>query len=288
MKISLLTVCRLSLFFGGVVFFVGCTEPTNEITQHSGPQLSQIVNTLQNNRQDAAYRNELQSTVDDFYASQTVDFGIVVFDLNRSIEAKHYASTEFVAASLYKLFVAYEVLMQIDEGSLSLNQETGTWAGSVSVDDCLWLMIAESNNECGRGLRMLIGADENTITRLFDLGFSDTDLRGDYPTTTAYDVAHLYTRLHNQNDLSAESTAILMDALNDQTFADRIPKGLPDGASIAHKTGELIGYSHDAGIISFNERDLIFVFLSGPWEAYEEDAPPEFISLTQQLMSQIE
>ena len=48
---------------------------------------------------------------------------------------------------------------------------------------------------------------------------------------------------------------------------------MPDGVEIAHKTADLDGYSHDAGIVFSDGGDYILVILSGPWANGYTDAP---------------
>jgi beta-lactamase class A len=81
------------------------------------------------------------------------------------------------------------------------------------------------------------------------------------PRTTAADTALLYERLYKGNVVDSESSREMIELLSKQELNDRIPKYLPDGTVVAHKTGELGGYKHDAGII-FGKDPILFVVLS--------------------------
>ena len=48
---------------------------------------------------------------------------------------------------------------------------------------------------------------------------------------------------------------------------DRLPRGLPPGTALAHKTGDRQHWAHDAGIITVPGSELLLVVLSGPWPA---------------------
>ena len=50
--------------------------------------------------------------------------------------------------------------------------------------------------------------------------------------------------------------------LKQQTLNDKLPKYLPENVEIAHKTGEIDRFSHDAGIVFFEKGDYIIVVLS--------------------------
>src|SRR5206468_2519856 len=55
-----------------------------------------------------------------------------------------------------------------------------------------------------------------------------------------------------------------------QEINDRLPAALPDGVVVAHKTGNLLGLAHDAGIIFTPSGPRIVVAMT--WDAYDEDA----------------
>ena len=206
-----------------------------------------------------------------------VFFGIVVTDLTNDESISLKGSTTVRAASLYKLFVAYEIMKLIDAGSLSLTEATGNDAGSRSVESCLEIMITVSNNECGRAFRKTLSANNRPVDSLAESGFVSTHLSGDFPTTNAVDVSEFYRQLYaNESDLKDSSNAYLLDFLKDQKRNSRLPTGLPDGTVIAHKTGELTGYGHDAGIVYSDGGDFVITVLSGPWNNEYTQTPEPF------------
>src|SRR5581483_6616880 len=82
--------------------------------------------------------------------------------------------------------------------------------------------------------------------------------------TSASDVALFFRRTHATAAADPVSGQ-LYDLLARQQVNDRIPVGLPPGTPIAHKTGDRIGWAHDAGIITAPRGDILLVVLSGPW-----------------------
>ena len=54
----------------------------------------------------------------------------------------------------------------------------------------------------------------------------------------------------------------MLTLLKAQQINHKIPKYLPDTVMIAHKTGELDEFSHDAGIVYTAEGDYVIVLLS--------------------------
>ncbi len=61
---------------------------------------------------------------------------------------------------------------------------------------------------------------------------------------------------------NTDSTARMLDLLKKQKLNNKIPKNLPPELVIAHKTGELGWFSHDAGIIYSEKGDYIIVVMS--------------------------
>jgi beta-lactamase class A len=121
----------------------------------------------------------------------------------------------------------------------------------MSVRDLLTLMIAVSDNTATNVLIDRIGIEEVnawcarlrlTATvlarRMMD---EEARARGLENRTSAADVASVLARL--------ATSPFALAALEAQQFNDRLPRHLPPGFRLAHKTGELAGVRHDAGIV---------------------------------------
>ena len=63
----------------------------------------------------------------------------------------------FVSASIYKLFVAYNVYKKIDAGAITYDQTLGESVDYQTVESCLNRMITISDNDCGVALGSLVG-----------------------------------------------------------------------------------------------------------------------------------
>ncbi len=201
-----------------------------------------------------AQSQNLQQAVDGFLSTQPVSYGIVIEDLKTGAAASHNADQQFTSASLYKLFVAQGILERVDQGQIQLG----------SVIGCLNPMITVSSNQCGETLGSRLGWS-NQNARLEQLGFSSTSLDKYNLHTSAGDVAKFYEKLYAGTLLSPSSTKILTNLLKAQRVNNRLPLGLPGGTTIAHKTGDLGGLMHDAGIVYGSKTDYLIVVLSGPW-----------------------
>jgi beta-lactamase class A len=67
--------------------------------------------------------------------------------------------------------------------------------------------------------------------------------------TTADDVASLYMQLLRGEVVDADASQEMLDLLAQQQINDRLPVLLPSDTVVAHKTGNLDGLVHDAGVI---------------------------------------
>ncbi len=231
----------------------------------------------------AASSAQLKSLVDSFAASAGAPVGIFVKDLKTQSTASANVDKQFTSASLYKLFVANAIYKSVDTGGLRLG-DTVRGTGS-SIAECLNAMITVSDNTCGVALGNIIGWEKYNAT-LKNQGFSNTKF-GSPILTTASDVGLLYERLYNGTLLSPNSSQHFLDLLKAQRVNNRLPQGLPAGTIFAHKTGDLEGFVHDAGIVYGPKTDYLVVMTSGPWPSTSL-APTKFAELSRQLYQQLE
>lgn len=64
---------------------------------------------------------------------------------------------------------------------------------------------------------------------------------------------------------SAEICQRMLDILHQQQFKDGIPAGLPEGARVAHKTGDISTAAHDAGIVFLPDREPYVLAVLTQW-----------------------
>ena len=212
-----------------------------------------------------ALATQLQAVIDAFVAEQHVPFSVVVVDLSSGARATHLGDRQVRSASLYKLFVARELLRRIQAGTLRRDAPTGDSEGR-TVDECLRAMIVVSDNPCGVAGLALVGRGAPDAA-LRDDGFAQTSLTAPQQTS-ADDVALFFEQAHNGTLLGAGNEAAsgeLYQLLREQQVNDRLPVGLPPGTPIAHKTGDVLQSAHDAGVITPPHGDVVVAVLSGPW-----------------------
>ena len=82
-----------------------------------------------------------------------------------------------------------------------------------------------------------------------------------YDVTTAADMAHFFEELLAGTVVSQRTSAEMLTLLSKQQISDRIPADLPSGTRVAHKTGDLDGLLHDAGVIYAPKGPVIVVVM---------------------------
>lgn len=84
--------------------------------------------------------------------------------------------------------------------------------------------------------------------------------------TTAADMAALFSLLVTGEIVSPEASAEMLDILSRQQINDRLPAYLPEGTTVAHKTGNLDGLVHDVGVIWAPAGPVVVVVLTETWD----------------------
>ena len=192
------------------------------------------------------------------------------------------------SASVIKIFILSTAYEMAEQGKLNIEEKIrvrrkdmvggagvlNSRAGEpvLSIRELLQLMITESDNTATNVL-----IDRLTFACIQDYcdthGFTDTVLRrkmmddkalraGRDNLTTVKDVGEWMRRLRARELVSPSADEAMEKILFAQTDTECFPRALPQ-ARIAHKTGELSGLYHDAGIIyDGNESYLLVIFSS--------------------------
>lgn len=202
-----------------------------------------------------------------------------------------YNENELVpSASLIKIPIMMETLQQVEKKKLSLNQrivvqddvkvpysilnllESGN---SYSLKDVMTLMIVQSDNTAANILIDLVGMD-NVNNYIRSLGLKNTVLQrkmmdesarkeGRENKTTALDMANLLEIIYKGSKENNSYSVIMKNILMNQLDNSMMRMNIPDDTTIAHKTGDLDGISHDVAIVYLKNVDYIFCNLN--WDA---------------------
>ena len=239
----------------------------------------------------SASGEDLAADLDELNATYPDQLGFVLINEQTGEAITTNESRIFTSASLYKLFLTYAILEQVDAGVLSLQDQM---ADGATIDDYLTSTITVSANEPAKELAHLIGW-ENIETFIHEQGFVSTSFNpyleydgiyynGDLETTPA-EVAFLLERLLEGELLSEASTKYFLGLLGNQQLVYALNTGLSSDVTFAHKTGLLDDVSHDAGILSMDGQNYIVAVLTDGWLNATDDATPVFEEIGSAVMT---
>ena len=246
---------------------------------------------LQSSNLLSASGEDLAADLDELNAAYPDQLGFVLINEQTGEAITTNESRIFTSASLYKLFLTYAILEQVDAGVLSLQD---LMADGATIDDYLTSTITVSANEPAKELAHLIGW-ENIETFIHEQGFVSTSFNpyleydgiyynGDLETTPA-EVAFLLERLLEGELLSEASTKYFLGLLGNQQLVYALNTGLSSDVTFAHKTGLLDDVSHDAGILSMDGQNYIVAVLTDGWLNATDDATPVFEEIGSAVMT---
>ena len=246
---------------------------------------------LQSSNLLSASGEDLAADLDELNAAYPDQLGFVLINEQTGEAITTNESRIFTSASLYKLFLTYAILEQVDAGVLSLQDQM---ADGATIDDYLTSTITVSANEPAKELAHLIGW-ENIETFIHEQGFVSTSFNpyleydgiyynGDLETTPA-EVAFLLERLLEGELLSEASTKYFLELLGNQQLVYALNTGLSSDVTFAHKTGLLDDVSHDAGILSMDGQNYIVAVLTDGWLNATDDATPVFEEIGSAVMT---
>lgn len=192
------------------------------------------------------------------------------------------------AASMMKVPVLLELFRRAEQGGIALDEAVPlrnefpslvdgspytlkapddsddlvyTWVGQrVTWTQLAERMITHSSNLATNAVLTRLGAESITATA-HALGASPRTVvrrgvedqkafdRGVNNEMTTRDLARLYVALERGTVAGPAGTARMRDILLAQFYNGGIPKGVPPGVRVAHKTGEIRGHFHDGGIV---------------------------------------
>ena len=281
-KVLFFLLCLLVIFFGiGIIFaqhkqkhvsvagIFTFDQPQPSPTDVPTPTPQTISTSL-----EKAVNNALSGT--------NGSYGIVVKNLKTGEYYGFNADTSFESGSLYKLWVMAVVYELIEKKKIHLSdtltknaaelykefdidaqdQDTSTTI-SDTVQDALYQMITISDNDSA--LLLTDKVHVNSIQSFLQKnGFSESHvgINGNQPVSTAKDIAIFLEKLYDGKLGNQDSTDGMITLLKNQKLNEKLPQNLPNNIEIAHKTGEIDDYTHDAGIVYAQNGNYIIVVLT--------------------------
>ena len=245
------------------------------------PELSDDDGTISPSHGSSAFDNKSDEKMDTLVSQvqsqlpvSNGSWSIYICDLSGGSEAT-INDSPMQAASLIKLFIMGAVYENYD----SLSQQYG----SATLDSYLTPMITVSDNDAANSLVSCLGSGDSTAgmqkvnsfcqshgytnTSMGRLLLASNEFGDNY--TSAYDCGKFLKEIYQICSGTTQTPSLLhaeemYSLLKQQQRTTKIPAALPEGVSVANKTGELSDVENDAGIL-YNAQggnDLVIVFLS--------------------------
>jgi beta-lactamase class A len=214
--------------------------------------------------------------------------GYVIKDFKSGQVVYSNADLSFPSASLIKFPVLCAAFQAVEEGKLSLSMpvtlQRGDRKGGSGVlklspvgtvftnRELLEAMIGRSDNTAADLIVRQLGYDylQKTFTAF---GLQDTVIRPEgFKLTSRHvhednmtsprDMAFLLEKIYKRELVSPQASDQMLDILKHQHLRDRLPRFLPSGWEIAHKTGLLRKACHDVGIVFSPKGDYMICVLT--------------------------
>lgn len=228
--------------------------------------------------------------IKDLLNKEDINYSIYIKNLKNGETIKYNENKIVSSASTIKLFIMGKVFEMIQEGKtrddyrLEVSREEMVPGGIVSmlsednsytILDLITLMIVESDNTATNILIDYAGIDN--INKFIEKhGFTNTLLqrkmmdfkarqKGRDNFTTAKDLGRFLEDIYMCNILETKYCQEMIYIMQNQLDARMMRRELKDEVVIAHKTGNLMGLNHDAGIIFGSRGEYVFIMFT--WDA---------------------
>ncbi|MFH0969030.1 MAG: serine hydrolase [Patescibacteria group bacterium] len=223
----------------------------------------------------------LREALNEYVGKQEDKVGVYFEYLPSGISIGVNDREEVKLASLSKVPLVMSIFKKIEQGKLSLNdilvvkkenldQEFGTlWekgeGTNLSVEELVRLSLAESDNTAYYTLSdQLTGQEIDEVYKNLDIPMNQEEKDSKvYPLVSPKNYSSIFRSLYLSSFLSEENSNRILEILTKTAFKDKIPAGVPENISIAHKVGVFAQEDTsqdvfiDCGIVYVPERPYI-------------------------------
>ena len=219
---------------------------------------------------------ELETELRSLLGNDVDDFAVIAKDLQTGVSAEINGDSLFYAASIFKVFVMFEVFHQESLGLLSfsdslvispyyesfgLGPRSTQLCQELSVAQALQATMSISDNATAVLLQDLVGAG-NVNNSLAVLGLTESRLETDDLPLAAHDIALLLEIIGSGQAVSPDASAAMIDLLRMEQVDNGLRAGVPIEIDVAHKTGIWPKARHDVGLVFAPSKTYLVVILS--------------------------
>uniref|UniRef100_A0A7C4M023 Serine hydrolase n=1 Tax=candidate division CPR3 bacterium TaxID=2268181 RepID=A0A7C4M023_UNCC3 len=247
------------------LIFVFFSSKTNIQTDNNMNKKNSI-KTQENNSQknNLGIYKVLADNIEQIISTAGGTFSVYFYDINKNQEYGYHHQMVLTGASLNKTAILATLYHLAGKNEIDLEkiitlqkediQDYGSGSirydkpGTIySIKTLARLMMEKSDNTASYILaQQIIGMDK--IQSFIDsLGLTQTSMAEN--KTSAKDMGILLVKSYKGEITSPALTAEMLNFMEKSDFDDRLPRGLPEGTKIYHKTGDEIGKIHDVGIV---------------------------------------
>ena len=200
----------------------------------------------------------------------------VYIDLVEGTRCELRADESVASASLYKLLLMIELHNRVELGHNSFMDEIVVmpWHGEftpkehryafptiITLGEAIRSSISWSSNPEAEALHEYLGI-ENVNQMAREVGLQGTVAGPRYFQTTARDQALILERIYKSDLISSDASSSMLQLLLTQRIKDYMRAGLPSEVEVAHKTGLILEYANDAGVVYGERGPFILVILT--------------------------
>lgn len=229
----------------------------------------------------------LQDVVTNCIEKFNIDCALVIKNLKTGEECRINDKRVLPSASVIKIFIMGEILNEVNKGELSLEDkivvhEKDKVSYSVltlfdqgrefTLRELLTLMICQSENTATNVLINIAGFHRiNDFMKSYGLNNCELQRKmmdfkarqeGKENYISAEETAEFLELLYNGKVINEHYSKIMIEIMKKQLHNADIHQYIMDDIPIAHKTGDIWGYKHDAGIFYLEKGDYIFTMLT--------------------------
>ncbi|TAE69977.1 MAG: serine hydrolase [Oscillatoriales cyanobacterium] len=242
---------------------------------------------LQLNQEIAALKTEVQVIATE---NATLTAGIFLVDLDTGSYVNFNGDAPFASASTIKVPILVAFFQAVDEGKIQLDQvltlkPEHIVGGSGDMQDdapgekysaleVAKKMIVVSDNTATNMMVELLGGAEVLNQQFANWGLRATVLHNKLPdlegtnTSSPKDLINIIAQVDRGNLVSVKSRDRILQIMRQTKNDSLLPRGLGEGAVIAHKTGNINTMLADAGMVDLpnGKRYLVAVMVKHPPE----------------------
>jgi beta-lactamase class A len=248
----------------------------------SAPATPATAEALQLNQEISAIKTQVQVLATE---NPNLTAGIFLVDLDTGSYLNFNGDVTFAAASTIKLPILIAFFQAVDEGKVQLDQmltlqQEHIVGGSGDLQDqapgtkysaleVAKKMIVVSDNTATNMMIELLGGKEVLNQQFAAWGLRSTVIQNNLPdlegtnTTSPKDLINALAQVDRGNLVSVKSRDRILQIMRQTENDSLLPKGLGEGAIIAHKTGNINSLLADSGMVDLpnGKRYLIAVMV---------------------------